>query len=260
MTFLEENERGLLERLGIHVVDEQVIKEALDEIHYTIPISFAAEEARSRFLDITEQATLQILRAEPVRSSSGDPEPLKLNAVFDNQDDATAFIKNTELHAQLGIDRVSRKPIKHNITTVNRLLVQFSNQETLESFLREWQAYSELDATTFDLTNKLRRALFDALDGLESPSRTDRMGPKLEQWLQAQYDQQQHVYVDVDLWHPGSPSLVEEAIRQFRAGVAKYEGRVTDGPTGVAVLSFLLVFMQIEILSNGCLNTIVLRL
>ena len=126
-----------------------------------------------------------------------------------------------------------------------RLLVQFSDDMTLGTFLDECDRYafgsqqqtmlprgtqSEninqqiLDPRQVALPQGIRRDLFDSLESVSRVSAEERTGRRLQR---ESSDLQESFHLDVDLWDPGSDENYAELMASFR-GFIESEGRAAN--------------------------------
>jgi hypothetical protein len=233
LTFLDSAEREHLGRLQVQVVHEQEKREPVDPPFYALLVSFATEESLRAFAALRPLPIAGLTGVERTRASSGEADPKVLQLCFQDLQSAKAFVRDHSLQQRLGLQLKSRTPVKQTSHSVFELLVQFPDQASLDRLTREVAAYrGETRAPSDALTNRQRRELFDSLRAIGKLTPQDRRGSRL--LTEGVPGDGTDFYLDVDLWHPGTPQLVAEAIRQFEGVVTRAGGRVTDPPSTVA--------------------------
>jgi len=116
-----------------------------------------------------------------------------------------------------------RKETKDNIDTY-KFLVQFPDADSIIKFKEEIEHYSNEENETFALPPGMRRNFFDSLQNIDNVSKEYRTGERLRQ---DGFPEEETFYMDVDLWHPGTP-YVSRLMNEVRQLCYKYEGEVTD--------------------------------
>jgi Subtilase family len=231
LTFLSESQRNLLERLGVSIVDERETDTPLQNIEYSVTVTFDNTQRKSSFSSANTNA-LSIQKILPVRASGGLADSTKLDLRFSNEALAKQFIANAP-YPNLGIVKTYKNPQERSEQITHRLIVEFTDDHVINQFLDEWQAYIDKRDDRLILTATQRAELFDTLETLDSIKTQDKMSDAIANILN-QKDNETEYYIDVDLWHPGDPLLRAEAIRQFRSAIQSLGGRVTDGPKSIA--------------------------
>lgn len=222
-TFLEVHERQFLERLGASVLSERDRTTSLDTPEYEVPVRFGDRAA------LAAVAAPGLVTTRPVRGQNGDPSPDRLTLVFGDAESASAFLRDELLQREFGITSCGARRAVHLISR-NEALVELPDADTFQRLERELSAYAASDTTRVELTHVQRTKLFDGLVSVRRPERDDRTGPR----LRLEPPTAESFYLDVDLWHPGSPALLAEALQQFREFVVHTDGEVTDPPHTVA--------------------------
>lgn len=231
VSFLQENQRALLEKLGLYVVDEHEESHTLEVTKYAVVTTFTSERHKTAFA-ANSNHQLAPSSVHPVRGNDGQADQLKLEIRFHTNDAAKKFIVQAP-QAEMGIERTHAQPSKKSSRNYFRLLVEFEDEEAEDRFLNEWQAYEDGVQDVRVLTFRERGLLFDSLEDFSGVQTRDKLSLKLQELLDRAAHLDEPLYIDVDLWHPGTPQLRGEAIRQFRDFVERLGGRVTDGPTSV---------------------------
>lgn len=240
INLLESDHRDFLERLGVVVVGEEVIAREPSDDAYDVRVTFVDAEAKRTFLGAPWRLeSNQFSSVLPVRASDGTEHEDRALFVFDEKDAAEHFAATVGETMRSQVASASSAQ-KRGAVKEFRLVVQFRDAVAYEAFAAEHEAYRRRATERLILTQIQRATLFDALERVDAVSPLDRTGPRLGELLASPRpgDAEPH-FVDVDLWHPGSPTDVATAIGQFRDAVARLGGRVTDGPTSVADSLFL---------------------
>jgi hypothetical protein len=225
--FLNSAEREILERLGLQVLSEEEVSEALAEAYYRVELRFENEGAVATFR-ARDHSARGVTQTYPVRSSSGAADPLRLACRFSDRAEAVAFYEDRTLASEASF--AARSPSRVSEVTRYRLLIQFPDPTAIEVFRRELEQYRTGTVDQSGLTYIQRRQLFDALEQVSAVGPEHRLGER----LRAEGAPDTEGYFDVDLWHPGLEDLTHEARQQFRSFVETVGGTVTDGPTTVA--------------------------
>jgi hypothetical protein len=233
MRLLQNAERDHLERLGLQIIDEAEVRQPVDPPYYAITIRFNDETALSAFIAASaDRVALGVTGTERQRASNGLIHGTLLQVQFADLATATTFRDSEELPARFRYSENVARPQRIASRTSYRVILQFPDQRAIDGFRREEHAYTQGRQARGALTANQRNELFDALDGIRALAPGDRRGERLnEEGVPADREQ---FFVDVDLWHPGSPTLVADIIREFLDLVTRHGGEVTDNPSSVA--------------------------
>lgn len=102
-------------------------------------------------------------------------------------------------------------------TNNSRLVIQFENIESLNSFNNErelWETNSEVDGV---LTVSQRGKLFSCIDNIRSVSRNDRIGVRLKQYIEDPSSMPEGFFtVNIDVWFNGETSTALEVENQIK--------------------------------------------
>lgn len=224
--FANVDERLLLEKLGLQVIQEREIKTPIAEPKYAVNLSFANQTALKTF--VIDSKKYGISQLEQKRDSSGTVSPTKIDVLLDDLEKAKAFLANQDVVARYSIDKISKQAQKRSSETSFKLLVQFADRNSLLRFQNEFSQYGKQTPLSGALTEKERQRLFDAIDKISTPIADDRVGARLV--AEGFPKNQTECYMDVDLWHPGSTALIREAADQFTSLVKAAGGTVTESP------------------------------
>ena len=123
--------------------------------------------------------------------------------------------------------------------TVYRLLVQFPDERALTDFTSEYDRYAEETAETTALPRRKRENLFDALESVSTISPDERKGRRLER---EGIPKQEPIYLDVDLWNPGTDGDYRDLRDSFRNFVEIRGGRIVRDP--LRIPSMILVKVE----------------
>lgn len=226
--FANINEREMVERLGLQVVQEREIKRHIEKPKYAISLAFANRSQMAKF--VADSKAFGISEIESKRDSSGESSPTKIDVLLDDLEKAKQFLANQSMAKQYSIEKISSAPQKRSSETSFELLVQFSDQQDLARFKQEFLQYGK-ETPQGSLTDKQRQRFFDAIDKISAPTPASRTGARLQ--LEGFPKDATENYFDVDLWHPGANALVRDASEQFVGLVKASGGRVTEPPWAV---------------------------
>jgi hypothetical protein len=222
--FLGTAQQEHLARLGVQVVEEREDRQPLDPPVYELLLRFSQPHVRDAFRDNADLNALGITATQDVRGPGGEVDPLRLLVHFPDLARAKEFEQSGRSRCPFPFD-IQGKPRKVATSVQHILMVQFPDLGTQNGFLAELAAYRRRDSATLALTASQRAEFFDTLDRVERPTPDDRRGSRLGR---EGTPSEGSFYLDVDLWHPGSPSLIQEAIAQFRDLVGGTGGQVTS--------------------------------
>lgn len=200
--FLQENQRALLEKLGLHVVDEREESQPLENIEYAVVTKFVSERHKNDF-PANDNYQFTPSSTHFVRGNDGQADQLKLEVRFHTNEEAKRFIAQVP-QVEIGIERTDRQPSKKSSRNSYRLLIEFEDEEAETRFLDEWSAYENGVQESRVLTGRERGLLFDSLEDFSEVAASDRLSSRLRQLLEQGSLLDEPLYVDVDLWHPGT--------------------------------------------------------
>lgn len=112
-------------------------------------------------------------------------------------------------------------------TTVHKLLVQFPDRESLNTFTEEYDRYADETRETTALPHGIRSNLFDALDSVSTVAAEERTGRRL---LREGPPAEDRFYLDVDLWNTGTDDGNRNLLNFFRSFVQDRGGTVVKDP------------------------------
>jgi subtilase family protein len=235
-TFLGVEERALLERFGVRILDEGEERHPLKNPYYEVLVEFASAGQAAAFQAAEPGESTASRWWLPERDSAGGASPTRLRVCFSDREVAKAFIADTSTAAAHGYKAKVKQPTKVRTTSTFKVLVEFVSDDSLRNLGKALRWYRQANQEgPAGLTEIQARQLFDALTSIDTVAPDDRRGARLRRGMPLA----ERFFLDVDLWHPGLRDLVAEAITQFRTVVAAANGRVTDGPTAVAQTLFL---------------------
>ena len=140
---------------------------------------------------------------------------------------------------RLGINIVEELTEDRDGTRMFRILVQFPDAQSLETFTTESDRYAEETDTRTYLPPGIRRDLFDALDSVSTVAAAERTGGRLRR--EGQPDQP-HFFLDVDLWNPATDEAYFQMMDSFRTLVQSRDGQIMRDP--LRIPSMVLVKVQ----------------
>lgn len=108
---------------------------------------------------------------------------------------------------------------------LTHILVQFPSQQEVARLRAEADQYRRNSNQTTDLPPGLRRTFFDGLENIRTVSREERIGARLSD---EGFPDTELFYIDVDLWHPGTPNGAREVLNNLRQICAAHQGRVAE--------------------------------
>ena len=88
-----EIREDLESRLGLHILEEKVIFDTLDNPYYSVLIEFDSSSYRHLFINSEDISDLGVIGFGPVRSNEGLEEPLKLIAKFRSLSETKEFLE-----------------------------------------------------------------------------------------------------------------------------------------------------------------------
>jgi hypothetical protein len=236
MEFVQAGQRELLERIGARILDEGEKRVALPQPVYCVPITFDSAQRRQAFEGLDKLASLGITEVRRDRGTHGAPHDLRLIACFESLQDAKAFHGNTKLHEEQHFKVGKSGPKKESKEIRHSWLVEFPDLATAESFRGNAVRGQSARTGIGKLSASDRANLFDAVDEIRALNPGDRRGSRL---AEEGVPDAEVFAIDVDLWHPADPSQMAKEIKEFRELVARFGGKVTDGPTPVADTLFI---------------------
>jgi hypothetical protein len=250
MNFLGSDERQHLQKLGLRILDEEETRVPLAKPYYELAVRFQHAGDLAAFRDRSDLESLGVSRTAPVRASSGEPDPRQLLLCFDDRAAAKTFRSNGAIASEGRFEFRVREPQRVSQRTIHRVLVQFDDQGTISRLRNQLDLYGRGASAGTGLTAKERSSLLDALESVDQLGPDDRRGTR----LRAEGFPDGEASLDVDLWHPGSPPLVQDVIRDFGELVRHAGGRVTDGPRTVAETLLLARVRGSSAVLNALLN------
>ncbi len=222
-SFAVSNQRTLLEKLGLTIVQETEDRMAIEPF-YSALVDFKSASDRQSFMLATKRKSKDF---DECRNKEGVSHETRVRLKFTNKNEAETFIEENNTDPR--IDKFS-KPQKQSVNITFRTLVQFKDSDAQKTFENEQRLYEKKESSDSLLTYKQRMQLFDSLESIEEVGEKDRKGLR----LQTESLPKEPFFFDVDLWHPGAVALIAESIKQFRELVLKHGGTITDGPTVLA--------------------------
>jgi len=142
---------------------------------------------------------------------------------------------------RLGVTVLEELTEKRENRVINRVLVQFPDDQTLQAFMQEYDRYAEETSTTTLLPQVKRREFFDSLDSVSLVAADERRGRRLQR---EGSPTSEPFYLDVDLWNPGSEQAYRNLMTTFRQFIQSRGGRVVRDP--LRIPSLLLVKVQVN--------------
>ena len=119
-------------------------------------------------------------------------------------------------------EQVQKRPGGGELT---RMMVQFPSHDAIDQLHAEAELYSDDSEETVDLPPGRRRNFFDGLDKVGPVSRSDRIGDRL---AEEGFPTAESFYIDVDLWHPGTPQYAQHVIDDVKELCLTHGGRVAE--------------------------------
>lgn len=104
-------------------------------------------------------------------------------------------------------------------------LVQFPDDTSLARFKEEIALYGGEDPQSALLTARMRENFFDGLQTVGLLSLEDRMGNRLK--IEG-FPDEEMLYLDVDLWHPGDIGALSTILDELRAMCTRHGGSISD--------------------------------
>ena len=128
---------------------------------------------------------------------------------------------------RLGVVVVEEVRERQGDTTIDRLLVQFPDNESLTAFTAEYDRYADETSDTTALPYAIRRNLFDALESVSTVTAEERTGRRLQR---EGPPTEENFYLDVDLWNPGTDNGIQYLSSFLRDFAESRGGRVVKDP------------------------------
>lgn len=108
---------------------------------------------------------------------------------------------------------------------MTHVLVQFPSRHDVDRLQAEADRYRQDSDQATDLPPGLRRKFFDGLEKIRTISRDERIGARLRA---EGFPATEPIYLDVDLWHPGTAAGAREVLDSLRQVCTNHQGRVTE--------------------------------
>jgi hypothetical protein len=226
-TFIGADLRSRLEqKFRVRIVEERAEEDEYDNPFYEVHLTFDDEQEQARFREREDLDALEITGFRPARQSDGQAAPDELYVQFPDIESAKDF--RVWLEEESEVQASARKQKKESRVDNQRMLVQFPDAASIDSFERELGLYQETaahqrEADDTTLTYIQRQGLFDALDDITRVTEEDRRGAR----LRSESVPDGEFCFDVDLWHPGADQL-QKLKDQFKEIVEEAGGTITD--------------------------------
>lgn len=156
-------------------------------------------------------------------------------------------VSQRETLERLNVSVVEELKEKRDGRTVYRLLVQFSDEQSLATFTSEYDCYAEETETGTALPHGMRRDLFDALDSVSTVTADERRGRRLQR---EGVPKKEPFYLDVDIWNPGSVDDYSDLIASFRKFVQSRGGRIVRDPLRIPSMVLVKVEGNLQLLND----------
>ena len=132
-----------------------------------------------------------------------------------------------EILERFGVVVVEEVRERRDDTTVDRLLVQFPDNESLTTFTAEYDRYADETRDATALPYGLRRNFFDSLESISTVTAEERTGRRLQR---EGPPTDETFYLDVDLWNPGTDNGIQYLSGFLRDFVESRGGRIARDP------------------------------
>ena len=227
MRFLDATRRELLDKLGLHILDEREERQPLASPIFEVQVEFPNAAATDALRQWPNLSSFGIAGIQSELGAGGTIHPTRSVLQFSNRETAKRACEPSRngipIHFTVrGSAKQEVKAIRE--TTTELATIQFQDQQAKDRFFRELQANRSRDADAHCLTPRERAVLFDALESVSNIGPDQRRGGRL---IREGVPDVEELVLDVDLWHPGTAELAREAEAQFRAVVEIFGGRVT---------------------------------
>ena len=156
-------------------------------------------------------------------------------------------VNQRETLERLNVSVVEELKEKREGRTVYRLLVQFSDEQSLATFTAEYDRYAEETETGTALPHGKRRDLFDALDSVSTVIVDERKGRRLQR---EGVPEKEPFYLDVDIWNPGSVDDYSDLIASFRKFIQSRGGRIVRDPLRIPCMVLVKVEGNLQLLKD----------
>ena len=163
---------------------------------------------------------------EAARQTAGISTDRLLVVEFQSRDTGCRKVFEERFSASVVDERaVQQVPGSATDIDLTQVLVQFPSHEELNRLNAEADQY-RLDAhRSTVLPPGLRRSFFDGLETIRTVTREERIGARLQT---DGFPNAELFYIDVDLWHPGTPKGAREVLNNVRQICAAHQGRIAE--------------------------------
>ncbi len=156
-------------------------------------------------------------------------------------------VDQQEVIEKLGVTILEELTEKRDTRTVNRVLVQFPDDQALQAFMNEYDRYAESAAATTVLPQGQRRDFFDSLDSVSLVAPAERQGRRLQR---DGAPNTTNFFLDVDLWNPGTDQAFRNLMTSFSQFVQSRGGRVVRDQLRIPSLVLVKVQANRQLLND----------
>jgi hypothetical protein len=160
--------------------------------------------------DIKRNVGAAVTSIRAARQAAGIAPNRLLVVEFNSWDTSCRAVFEERFGASVVNERIEHITKGKDLTHV---LVQFPSLEEVNLLGAEADQYRLDTNRTTDLPPGLRRGFFDGLETIRTVTREERIGARLQA---EEFPNTRLFYIDVDLWHPGTPEAAREVLNNLR--------------------------------------------
>ena len=164
---------------------------------------------------------------------------LRLDTIDVNQRDT--------LEERFNVSVVEELEERRDGRAINRLLVQFPDEQSLAAFRAEYDSYAGDVNIRTALPYGARRDLFDSLEDVSTVNSEERTGGRLQRDGRPA---EQSFLLDVDLWNPNLDADYRQMFDSFRGFVESRGGQVVKDPLRIPSLVLVKVRANQQLLDD----------
>lgn len=176
--------------------------------------------------EIRRDLEAAVTSIQGARQTAGISPDILLVVEFQSRDTRCRKVFEERFNASV-VDERAAQPVLGAATDIDltQVLVQFPSNDEVSRLNAEADHYRLDTNRSTVLPPGLRRSFFDCLETIRTVAREERIGARLQAdgWPSAE-----PFYIDVDLWHPGTPEGAREVLDNLRQICDAHQGRVAE--------------------------------